>query len=379
MRRAARWCCVLAGVGVLVAAPAVIAARPVAGSHESAAHLLRRIERASDHVAYSGLVETHGSLSLPDIPDTGGLGGLVGGTTRVRAWWADSQHFRVDELSNDGEADTIVSGTQTIQWNSTRDEIVTTSGQQPLRVPQAGDLLPPALAARLTPDDLRATATRIGSTRIAGRDAVGLRLTPTDQITTIRYVDIDADRSTGLPLRVAVTARGRSEPSVSTDFLSVSLHSPSAADLLFVAPAQVVASHTAAPDFVADADSYAPFRLPEELAGLPRTDRIASVTGNRGAATYGHGDDLVVLLPVRPGTAAQIFHSLQPPAGTTVTLPDPDAIAVAEQIPLANVLVAQANDRSYVIAGSVSLSVLERGATQLFAHPPPFLPEADGR
>jgi hypothetical protein len=378
VRRWQRWAAVVVGIAALVAVPSLVAARPVHDSNVSADTLLARV-RASATVDYSGLVETHGSLFLPNIPNAGDLAALLSGTTRLRAWWSGPQHFRVDQIATDGEQDTAVDGLLTQQWDSTRNRLIRSRGATALRTPRASDLLPPDLAQRLAPRSLQATATRLPAVRIAGRTALGLRLTPTTSNTTVRYVDIDVDASTGLPLRVAIVARGATTSAVSSDFLEVNIARPAARDTRFSAPRGAIISTQQAPDFVADADRFAPFLLPGRLAGLARTQRVSTLTPNSGAATYGQGYALLALIPVRPDTADQVFKALQPPNGTTVNLARPGSEAVAEHLPLANVLVVFADHRAYALSGTVTLQTLTRAADQLIDDPPPFRQGEDRR
>jgi hypothetical protein len=366
-----RWAAVCLGLAALVAIPSLVAARPVHGSDVSASTLLSRV-RASTSIGYSGLVETHGSLFLPNIPNAGDLAALLSGTTRLRAWWGNAEHYRVDQLATDGEFDTAVDGPETAQWDSTRNRLILSVGVTALRTPRATDLLPPDLAQRLAPRKLQATATRRPAVRIAGRTGLGLRLTPTNNDTTVRYVDIDVDSATGLPLRVAVVPRGATTPAVSTDFLEVKIARPTRRDIRFVAPPGAIISNQPIPDFVADADQFAPFALPDTLAGLRRTQRVSTLTRDSGAATYGQGYTLLALVPVRPDTADQVFKALQPPNGVAVDLAHPGAEAVAEHLPLANVLVVFVDQRAYALSGTVRLSTLTRAAEQLSDAPPPF-------
>jgi hypothetical protein len=324
---------------------------------------------------YSGLVETHGSLFLPNIPSTGDLAALLSATTRLRVWWGNAEHFRVDQIATDGEHDTAVDGPLTQQWDSTRDRLVRSTGTTALRTPRGSDLLPPALAERLAPRNLKAMATRTPAVRIAGRTALGLRLTPTDSDTTVRYVDIDVDATTGLPLRVAVTARGATKPAVSSDFLEVKIRQPARQDVHFVAPPGAIISIERAPDFVADAERFAPFALPDTLAGLKRAQRVRSLLQNSGAATYGEGYTLLALVPIPPNTADQVFKALRPPTGQAIDLSRPGAEATAEHLPLVNVLVLFANHRSYALSGTVPLETLTHAAEQLVDAPPPFRSE----
>jgi outer membrane lipoprotein-sorting protein len=374
-RRWARWAAALA---LLIALPILIGQRPVHANAESARQVLAQI-RASRSVGYSGLVEAHGDLSLPNLPDGGDLAGLVSGTTRLRVWWAGAARQRVDQLSVGGEIDTITDGRFVTSWNSTREEVTHTFGAPPLRIPQAGDLLPPALAQRLTPNGLAVTTQRLPAVRIAGRTALGLRLRPTAATTTVRYVDIDVDQKSGLPLRVAITARGQSSPSFSADFLEISIAQPAASTLTFSAPRGSIVRDTSAADFVADADRYAPFQLPSSLAGLPRTQRVSTLGDHGGAATYGTGYTLLVLLPLQQSVAQQVIRALQPPRGTSVTTDHPEAQAVEEQIPLANVVAVDGGGRAYLLAGTVRSSVLVTAADQLLDNPPPFRPRLQRR
>lgn len=372
MRRWQRWAAFGLGLVVLVAVPSIVAARPVHGSDESAQRLLARV-RASDGLGYSGLVQTHGSLSLPAVPDTGDLAALLSGTTRLRVWWANPTDFRVDELVTDGEFDTTVHGRTTAQWDSTRNRAIFTDGLPPLRVPRADDLLPPALATRLTPDVLDATVARRPAVRIAGRIALGLRITPSQPRTTIRYVDIDVDQATGLPLGISITGRGQSSPSVSSEFVQVSIHQPPPSTLEFEPSVGALVSTTAAPDFIADVNRFAPFALPGNLAGLKRTRRVTGLRAGRGAATYGGGYTVVLLLPVLPSDGQQIIHALEPPVGRSVDLGSSGSAGVTERIALGNVLAFASGGRWYLLAGTVTPSVLRRGAKALIAHPPPIV------
>jgi hypothetical protein len=283
----------------------------------------------------------------------------------------------VDQLTDDGETDVITDQNHVTTWDSTRKEVTDTVGLPPLRTPEASDLLPPALADRLTPNGLVAELRRQPATRIAGHTALGLRITPTAATTTVRYVDIDVDQASGLPVRVAVTAKGQSKPSFSAEFLELSVGQPAPSTLTFTAPAHAVVRRTAAADFVADANKYAPFQLPSRLAGLRRTQRITTLTGAGGAATYGTGYTLLALLPLQRRTAQQVIKALQPPAGKDLTTTAPGAQAVEEQVPLANVLAVAGGGRAYLLTGTVPTAVLLAAADQLLASPPPFRPRPE--
>jgi outer membrane lipoprotein-sorting protein len=371
--RPRRWAVVLTGLAALIALPVVISHRPLNAKTTSAAQLLSAV-RHSGGLAYSGLVQTHGDLSLPNLPDSGGIAALLSSTTRLRVWRDSATSMRVDQLSDDGETDTIIDGSQTVTWDSTHEQVSISSRLEPLRVPQTTDLLPPALAQRLTPTALAVRIERLPASRVAGRTALGLRLTPTAATTTIRYVDIDVDENTGLPLRVAVTGLGQSSPSFSANFLQVQIGTPPPSTVSFQVPSGAIVRRFVPADFVADANRYAPFQLPKSLAGLPRTQRVSTLTDQGGAGTYGDGYTLLVLLPMQQSTARQVIHALAPPIGINVTVDQPGAQAVEEHIPLANVLAVDGGGRAYLLAGTVTPQLLLEAANQMLANPPPFRP-----
>ena len=121
-------------------------------------------------------------------------------------------------------------GRFTYLWDYGHDVLTRIVGAQPVRLPRASDLLPPALARRLlaaaSPAD---HLSRLPSRRVAGVDAAGLRLVPADPATTIGAIDIWADPASGLPLDVAIIGRGASKPVLVTSFLQVSEQRPAAA------------------------------------------------------------------------------------------------------------------------------------------------------
>ncbi len=97
------------------------------------------------------------------------------------------------------------------------------------------DLLPPDLARRLLALAGTDPVTALPSRRIAGRDAAGLRVTPTDPQTTVGSVDIWADPTTALPLRVEVAGR-TGPPLLTTELLEVTDGPPDPALLRPLAP-----------------------------------------------------------------------------------------------------------------------------------------------
>src|SRR5829696_8093598 len=100
-----RWSTVAAGVAVLLALPAVAGRLPAAESQLDAGTLRERI-LASAGQPYSGYAESTGQLGLPELSQLDQVAALLSGTTRIRAWFAAPDRWRVDDLTPAGERGT---------------------------------------------------------------------------------------------------------------------------------------------------------------------------------------------------------------------------------------------------------------------------------
>ncbi len=223
-----RWATVACGTAALCALPVVVGALPVPDSSLSAMALRSRI-LASAHVPYQGYAESTVSLGLPSLPDLSGVSMLLDGTTDQYTWYRSPEHWRAEVSTPAGEDDTYQAGAATYLWDYSRNLLTKIVGSQPVRLPRAADLLPPALGRRLLA--LAAGSgrlSRLPSRRIAGIDAAGLQVRPADPRTTIAAVDIWADPATGLPAAVQVFARDSAHPVVTSSFLQLSESRPAA-------------------------------------------------------------------------------------------------------------------------------------------------------
>ena len=344
----------MAGGALLVAVPSAVAMLPVDGPPMTTAALLAKV-RASGSVAWSGYGESRGTLDVPDVQQLGDLASLVGGTTRLRAWWRDRNDFRVDALSLVGETDVAQDATGSWTWSSADRRALRLDGTLPVRLPQPGDLLAPILGARLSRTS-DVAASPLAVRRVAGRAAVGVRLVPRHPgTTTVDAVDLWADPGTGLPLRVEVRAGGR--VALTSLVLDLDLARPAAARTSFAPPRGVAVSRQDAPDLAALVDRFSPYALPSVLAGLTRTDAVRGL-GSGGVATYGQGLGAFALVPLPRNVARDVTRSLASRAGIVST-------------PLINALVVRDGRRTYLLAGTVPGSVLDRAASQLRLDPPP--------
>ncbi len=358
-RAVRRWAVVAAGVGILCGLPAVVAALPVPGSELTAAQLRARIA-ASATVSYQGYAQSYVDLGLPSLPDLGNVISLLDGSTDQYVWYRSPGQWRADQLTAAGENDIYQTSRGTYQWNYTNNELTRVVGAQPVRLPQAPDLLPPDLARRLVGLASRATRfTRLPAQRIAGVDAAGLRLVPVDSASTISQVEIWADPRTGLPVQVEVFGAGDAAPLLVSRFLDLSETTPAAATLTPQPGPGIDLATTTLPDAEGVLNGFGP-PLPAQLGWI---ERVANPAGLSDVAAYGAGFSrfAVVPLPARAGDAALSAASS---AGLTVTLGAGTAVVV--QTPLIAILLARSPDgQVYLLTGTVTASRLEYAATQL--------------
>jgi hypothetical protein len=79
---------------LLSALPPAIAAWPVSTIPVTPKGLLAKM-LASAVLPYQGYVDSHGRLTLPDLPQLGDAVGLLSGQTSIRTWYAGSDAWRV--------------------------------------------------------------------------------------------------------------------------------------------------------------------------------------------------------------------------------------------------------------------------------------------
>jgi len=350
-----RWLVLLGAVALLASLPALVAAVPVTVRPLSAAELLAKV-RASAAVPYQGYAESRAGLGLPDLPAVGRQAALLGGTSRIRAWVASPTDWRVDELTPIGERDLYHDASGTLEWDSGSHRVERTVGEPVVRFARPADLLPPELGRRLAAA-ASAGEVRLGSPRrVAGVNALGLRISPRSPATTVGRVDLWADPSSGLPVRVELTARGAGVPIVVTSFLDLRQSRPSGRAVRFEVPPGAVVEIEEAPDLARAVDRFSPFVLPDRLGGVSRRTRVASA-----ASTYGQGFDLVAALafPAQLSPRTRAFLDAVP----SKRGPWGEASEIAT--PLLNSMVLEHEGVAFALSGTVGFTVLEGIATQL--------------
>jgi hypothetical protein len=350
-----RWLVLVGSVALLAALPALVAAMPVSAPRLGAAELLARV-RDSAAAPYQGYAESRASLGLPDLPVVGRQTALLGTITRIRAWVASPTLWRVDELTAIGERDLYHDESGTLEWDSGSSRVQRTVGDPVVRFARPADLLPPELGRRLAAAATAGEARPLAPRRVAGVEALGLRITPRSPTTTVSRVDLWADPSSGLPVRVELTARGGGGPIIVTSFLDLRQKAPDSSTVRFQVPPGAQVDFDDAPDLARAVERFSPFVLPDSLGGAPRRTEVASA-----ASTYGRGYDLVAALafPARIGQRSRDFLESVP------SKQGPWGKASEIATPLLNLMVFERDGALFALSGTVGFRTLEGIATQL--------------
>jgi hypothetical protein len=356
-----RWWLVGLGVLLLVAIPALVRARPAGDSSVSARALLERIHD-SRGVAFSGYVESVGNVGLPSNDALSGVTNLLSDTNRIRVWWRDPKVWRTATVRPTGETDLVHSGERTVRWVY-ESKNATVYPDVPVRLPTAVDLLPNELARRMLSGAHPGELSRIPARRVAGRDALGLRLTPAGRQAAIGRVDVYADRTSGVPLRVEVFARGARTAVLTSGFLDFGVGRPSAGTLDFHPPSDARLRYDSVVDLASAVDRFASRVPPASLAGLAPRDGPA----HGSVGVYGRGPTVLIAIPLWRRTAERVRADLASQPG--VQRLDQGLLIGAAPMRL---LLAdpEHDDNSWLLAGTLTQTALVDAATQLAAHPP---------
>jgi hypothetical protein len=361
---------VAALVSVLCSLPAVIAALPVARSSLGVDELRDRIA-ASARTPYQGLVESRGSLGLPDLPGLSDVTDLLGSTTRMRVWYDAPRRWRVDVITPTGERGVRQSPQGITIWDYERNFLTRVIGEPPVRLPRGSDLTPPDLARRLlaiaAPQD---RVTELPSRRVSGVSAAGLRVTPADPTTTVGHVDIWADPASGLPVAVRIAAKGSDRPVLLTRFLDLRRSRPAASVMAITPPIGTPIIEATAPDLISRLSRFVLYRLPDRLANRP----ALPVAGNNTTVrAYGSGFSTFVVLPVPGRFGHRLVDDAQEAGAQEIEIIGPVGVPRAEaaviRTPLLTALAVVDTGRHFLLAGPVDQELLVTAATQLITEP----------
>jgi hypothetical protein len=364
-----RWSLVSAGVATLCLLPAVVAAWPVGTAAAVDPASLRERILASVDQPYEGYVTTDGRLGLPALPELEDVGGLLGGSSRLRAWYAAPDTWRVAELTTVGERDTYRTADGLYRWDFERNLVTLVAGAPTVWLPGAGDVVPPVLARQLLATDGRLEP--LPARRVAGVAAAGLRLVPDDPATTVGRIDVWADPETGLPLRIEIGRDAAAEPAFTSRFLQLRQVAPDPAVLRLTVPIGAGFVNTTIIDVRDVLRDVLPGILPGTLAGRPQASHAATA-GVTGGAIYGTGlsSTVVLALPGRQG--GQMVDIARDAGGVPVPLTGAEAYQLSSASLLTAVVVHGDHPRfdresvhAWLLLGLVDPQLLRRSAAEL--------------
>ncbi|TFB91435.1 sigma-E factor regulatory protein RseB domain-containing protein [Cryobacterium sp. HLT2-28] len=215
----------------------------------------------SNVTALSGTIEQTSELGLPSLPSTGSGADasassaleLLTGSHTARIYLNGPDNVRVQIMDRLAERDLVRNASDVWMYNSKDNTALhvtlpdTTGMTRPQ--PDGAQQTPAQLAERMLASIDPSTAVTVGKdTRVAGRTAYELRLTPRTDATLVGEVSIAVDAETGMPLRVEVQARGQSAPAFSLAFSRLSLDAPNADLFDFTPPAGAKVEEKTLPD-----------------------------------------------------------------------------------------------------------------------------------
>lgn len=240
----------------LLAVPAVVVAAAVAvpavasadssGASASPEKVLALIAKAKD-VSYSGTLEQSSNLGLPQLPSStegstedsaSNVLDLLSGTKKVRVYVDGATKQRAQVLDSLAERDVIRNGSTVWTWDSkaqaaTKVTLPTASAA----TKSDSTLTPSSLAAKLVKSVEPTTKLAVSKgTKIAGRDAYTLTMTPKTAGTLVKDVVISVDTKTGLPLRLIVDAVGQKDAAFTLGFTRIDVAKPDAKLFDFTPP-----------------------------------------------------------------------------------------------------------------------------------------------
>lgn len=382
-----RWAVVAAAVALLCAAPAAVAAWPGRSVRMDPRELRDLVERSAAQ-PYEGYAESVGTLGLPQLPRLGQVASLLSGNTRLRAWYARRDSWRVDVIDTGQEKAVYRTPETIVTWDYGANQLAVVElgqigvisygrddgdrgrgftlvvGESSSRLPRGADLMPPDLARRLLDLAEGEPVTAIAGRRIAGIDAAGLRLATDAPQSTIGHIDIWADPGSGLPLQVEFTARNAQRPILVTRFLDVRLGAPSDAVLVPPRPRDGLSVATVSPDDALDVFDPGSVPLPDRVGGLtvweePREDPWRRVVRFTPGTAYGEGLTRIAVVTLNRRFGNDVLRAARG-WGTPVTPPDAAAVLIAA--PLLSVMVVHihSTNQTYLLAGMVDGVYMQR-------------------
>ena len=342
---------------VLVGALAIPAQAAPADGTPTARQLIAKIAKSAG-ASYSGTIQQTSDLGLPQLPavgpgsassDDSGVIDLVTAPHTAKVYVHGRTQQRVQVLDQLAERDVIRDGSSVWIWDSkgkTAEHVVLPSKTTATPAPTT----PSDLAQRILAEVRKSSKVTVSSgASVAGRTVDRLTLTPDTDQTLVSRVVVSVDHATGVPLKVAVDARGQSGDAVAVGFTDVSFSTPDSSLFSFTPPkgAKVTTKDLAA---------RRPVAKPDHLSNDPDATAppAPKATSDRGAKPTVTGTGWASIATLSAKLPASIASD---PLYSELTTPVPGGRAL--QTSLVSVLIT---DDGRVLAGAVPITTLEAAA-----------------
>lgn len=272
----------------------------------------------------AGTVELQADLGLPDVRGLGGGSAdptaLLAGTHTVRVWKGEHAQSRVDLLGDARETRVTLNGSDLWTWTSDTKEarhyILPNHTDMPEKHAKHGEkgadreammrkhhgdgdkvgqapATPEEAADRVLDAVGETTAVTTENTRVAGRDAYSLVLTPKAEGTLVDRIEVAVDGERKVPLRVQVFSKKISNPAYSVGFTKVDFSAPDESVFEFTPPsgANVTTTDVAAQMKQGQAKhgSKGEKSAAEHKAAKNKTDKKGDNNKARGERVTGEG------------------------------------------------------------------------------------------
>ena len=389
-----RWSAPIAAVIVLGGGGMALRTASAAGNDalpaKTAQQLLVDVQNA--HVdGLSGTIVEDADLGLPDLPISGGgngsskLSSLISGSHTMRVWADGTDRLRLSLLGTLGESDVIRNGDDLWLWSSADHEAthvtLPTKGKdaQPTPTPSGPAMTPQQLADHfLSAVQPSTKVTTDNTTRVAGRAAYDLVLSPRAQGSLIDSVHIAIDGKTHVPLRVQVFSEKAENPAFQVGFSSVDFSRPDAAQFRFNPPPGTKVTQQKLPDLAQLRSGMTGGQLPKDLASAAR-DRATVAKAHDTPATGAVaglpsvvGKDWTSVLKVKvpdgllgdPTASRPDGHSSHSMEGFLLRLPHVRGDWGSGRLLQSNVMSALLTDSGTLYVGAVTPEVLYAAAAK---------------
>jgi outer membrane lipoprotein-sorting protein len=325
---------------------------------------------------------TNRVISSDVLPEGAGLGPLISGASG-RLWATNDGRVRIELQADAGDTEVLLNGQTLTVYDVNANTVY--RAQLPSRATATDSAdAKPTLAA------IDSALTRLGDYAaisgaepgsVAGQPAYTVRLEPKDRGGLLGAAEVAWDAARGVPLRVAVYARGQSAPTLELAVTDISYGAVSLSDVAISPPATAtvtdlgqLSSLTMGADSgsqakrvegVAAVSAALPFSLvaPDTLNGLPRERVLLVGSKDKPAAllSYGHGLGTFGVLERVNEVGARsksVFDNLP-----TVSLSG--TMAHELQTPLGTLLSFERSGVSFVVAASAKPADVEAAALGL--------------